>query len=42
VRVGLGRFDRPRPEPGCLSWARWAGWASRPDGPAGQLGQKGF
>jgi hypothetical protein len=37
--TGLGRFDRPRPEPGWLSRARvgqlgqQAGWASRPDGP---------
>jgi hypothetical protein len=40
VGAGLGRFDRPRPEPGWFSRARWAGWASRPVGPAGQLGQE--
>jgi hypothetical protein len=31
VRAGLGRFDRPRPEPVGLA---------KPSGPAGQLGQQ--
>jgi hypothetical protein len=36
VRAGLGRFDRPRPEPVGLAEP------SRPVGPAGHLGQTGL